>query len=65
VRKDGVLVKALLNDNVFDLQCSYFKMIMVANSEQIMREKSLANPVVKLWTKISFFLSSNTSFQNL
>jgi hypothetical protein len=59
------LGKAFFNDNVLDLQCSYFKMIMVANSEQIMKEKSLMNPVVKLWTKISSFLSSNTSFQNL
>jgi hypothetical protein len=61
VGKDGVLVKVLLNGNALDLKCSYFKMIMATNNEQIMREKSLMNLVMRLWTKISFFSSSSTS----
>jgi hypothetical protein len=31
-------------------------MTMAINNEQIMREKSLVNLVMRLWTKISFFL---------
>jgi hypothetical protein len=31
------------------------KMIMARNSEQLMREKSLVNHVMKLWTKINTF----------
>ncbi len=51
--KDGVLVKALLNGYALDLKCSYFKMIMATNNEQLMRKKSLVNHVMRLWTKIN------------
>ncbi len=54
--KDGVLVKFPFNGNALNLKCSYFKMTMAINNEQIMTEKSLVNLVMRLWTKISSFL---------
>jgi hypothetical protein len=56
VGKDGVLVKVLFTGNVLNLKCSYFKMTVAINNEQIMKEKSLVNLVMRLWTKISSFL---------
>ncbi len=59
-------MKLFQNRNALDLKCSYFKMIMVINNEQIMMKKSLLNLVMRFWTKINlFFAFSSTSFRNL
>jgi len=53
VGKEEVIVKALLDGHALHLQCSFFKMTMVANSEAVMKEESLVNSVTRLWTKIN------------
>ncbi len=53
LKKKGVIMKALLDGHVLDVQCVFFKMTMVANSEAIMKEDFIVNLVTWLWTKIS------------
>jgi hypothetical protein len=43
VGKDGVWVKALLDGQLLDSQCSFFKLIMAANSELVLKEVSNVN----------------------
>jgi hypothetical protein len=38
VGKDGMRVDALLDPYELDLQCSFFKMTMVANNELVLKE---------------------------
>jgi len=40
----------------FEFEVLLFQMTMAINNEQITREKSLVNLVMRLWTKISSFL---------
>jgi hypothetical protein len=45
VRKEGVIVKALLDGHVLDVQCFFLKITMVANNEVIMKKDFLVNLV--------------------
>jgi hypothetical protein len=45
------------------MQCSYFKMTMVTNSEAIIKCVSFVNLIIWLWIKFNFFFpSSSISF---
>jgi hypothetical protein len=49
MRKEGVIVKALLDGHVLDVHCFFSKMTMVTNSETIMKGDCLMNHVTRLW----------------
>ncbi len=47
VRKDGVLMKGLLDDHELDMQCSYLKILtMVSNNEAITNFYFFMNPII-------------------
>ncbi len=55
VRKDGVLMKGLLDDHELDMQCSYLKILtMVSNNEAITNFYFFMNPIIWLWAKFNF-----------
>jgi hypothetical protein len=46
VGKDGILMKGFLDGHELDMQCSYFKMTMVTNSEAIIKCVSFVNLII-------------------